>query len=667
MKTLLQPLSKETIQDTEVKNTFNRSFLFVPAHLNNTFLKIQEWDLPDVFVFDLEDSCPLQFKETGRKNLTNHYSTLKTLPSKKLLRINHISEWDEFNKDLTILAQGGFQGVMLPMIQSAGDLLLIIKEIDEACAGIPPIEIHVLIETPLGLANIEQIASSSKRVVSLCLGSHDLFAAWNACQSEQQLCSIKQRLVNVAKANDLLAIDTPFLDIHDFAGFYKHCKHSLALGMDGSMVIHPDHVILLNRQYSITEKEYLQMKETVEKYEGGCTIQNGRFIGPPMIKKMKNDMKKEQMKPRKLSKGLQAKTLRYGLDLENVSSGKVIPCPYEITVDESWITSWHSLIPSGNYIETSKTFAQSAGMKDRIIPFAAILNLTLCMAVEPFSETCLLHLGMEDVRYESPAYPGDTFNCFILIEDVRNTSDGKRCVVSSQHVLVNQHGERVLSFQRKTLFPRIEKSRIETPDHSDLYELVKTKNDIWEIVNSKDLFIAGRTSPLSFSAGDLLLHDAMRTIGKSENLAFSTLYRNTHPIHFNYMRFKPQEIIVCGGFVMAIVLGNTMKDFKQVVQQRIHNCSHLNKVTPEDNLSSVSYIYNRSFADGLETLQIVTLGLIEADPAKDLSDHEWPAEIFSSSTPKPAEFEKLLKDSFPDLFHKVCIHIHWEVTRILKD
>ena len=110
-----------------------------------------------------------------------------------------------------------------------------------------------------------------------------------------------------------------------------------------------------------------------------------------------------------------------------------------------------------------------------------------------------------------------------------------------------------------------------------------------------------------------------------------------------------------------------MKDFKQVIGQKIHNCSHLNTVTPEDNISSVSYIYNKSVSDKLETIQLVTLGLIEVDPVKNLIEQEWPAEIFSSSTPKPAEFEKLLKDSFPDLFHKVCIHIHWEVTRILED
>jgi hypothetical protein len=45
-------------------------------------------------------------------------------------------------------------------------------------------------------------------------------------------------------------------------------------------------------------------------------------------------------------------------------------------------------------------------------------------------------------------------------------------------------------------------------------------------------------------------------------------------------------------------------------------------------------------------------------------DIEWPTEIFPKNTPRPNEYEKLIKNIFPDLFHKVCIHVNWEVTRI---
>ena len=83
------------------------------------------------------------------------------------------------------------------------------------------------------------------------------------------------------------------------------------------------------------------------------------------------------------------------LDLSTIYAGQVINCPYEITIDDSWITSWSSLISMGNYIETSRVYARELSLQDRVLPFLAMVNLTLCMAVEPFSETCLLYLELE--------------------------------------------------------------------------------------------------------------------------------------------------------------------------------------------------------------------------------------------------------------------------------
>lgn len=123
---------------------------------------------------------------------------------------------------------------------------------------------------------------------------------------------------------------------------------------------------------------------------------------------------------------------------------QVITCPYELTVDDSWRTIWTTLVSSGDMIETSSAFCERIGLRSSIFPFSAILNLTLCMAVEPYSESCLLHLGLEDVAYENPAYSGDTFRCYILIEELRNTSNNKNSVISSKHVLVNPYSSRVL-------------------------------------------------------------------------------------------------------------------------------------------------------------------------------------------------------------------------------
>ena len=87
-----------------------------------------------------------------------------------------------------------------------------------------------------------------------------------------------------------------------------------------------------------------------------------------------------------------------------------------------------------------------------MLPYSLLLNLTLCMSVEPFSESCRLHLGLHDAVAERPAFAGDTFSNRILVESVRNTARGDASVIRTRHVLINQRGERVFSLTKMSYF-----------------------------------------------------------------------------------------------------------------------------------------------------------------------------------------------------------------------
>ncbi|PWL23431.1 MAG: hypothetical protein DCO96_15890, partial [Fluviicola sp. XM-24bin1] len=78
-----------------------------------------------------------------------------------------------------------------------------------------------------------------------------------------------------------------------------------------------------------------------------------------------------------------------------------------------------------------------------------------------------------------------------------------------------------------------------------------------------------------------------RRISESENLLFTTLFRKTHPVHFNYLRYTKKELFICGGFVLSVVLSNALKDMKQAVDQKILSCSHFNKINPDDTISTI--------------------------------------------------------------------------------
>ena len=170
-------------------------------------------------------------------------------------------------------------------------------------------------------------------------------------------------------------------------------------------------------------------------------------------------------------------------------------------------------------------------------------------------------------------------------------------------------------------------------------------------------------SQFAFEQGELLLHDACRRISESENLLFTTLFRNTHPVHFNYLRYSKKELIICGGFVLSVVLSNSLKDLKQVVDQKILSCSHFNKINPDDTISSISYIHNIEVKEGFEVMTLKTLGLIDTD-TQHFSDQLIPTDIFSKKEIRPSDFEKKLEHQFPELLNKVCLQVLWEVKRL---
>jgi len=114
---------------------------------------------------------------------------------------------------------------------------------------------------------------------------------------------------------------------------------------------------------------------------------------------------------------------------------------------------------------------------------------------------------------------------------------------------------------------------------------------------------------------------------------------------------------------MAVALANALKDLKQVVDQQIISCSHINKIGPLDTISSVSYIHESELENDCEVLTIKTIGLRNIDAATELSNCDWPMELFSKKELRPAEMELLLSNEMPEIFHKVCIQILWKIWR----
>jgi citrate lyase subunit beta/citryl-CoA lyase len=123
----------------------------------------------------------------------------------------------------------------------------------------------VLIETALGLANVEIIAQSSRRLEAMHFGVADLAASLRArtvnigglnpdYPGDQWHFGLA-RVVTACRAYNLRPIDGPFGDFKDPDGFVAAARRAAALGAEGKWAIHPSQVAMANDVFTPTAAE----------------------------------------------------------------------------------------------------------------------------------------------------------------------------------------------------------------------------------------------------------------------------------------------------------------------------------------------------------------------------------------------------------------------------
>jgi len=351
--------------------------------------------------------------------------------------------------------------------------------------------------------------------------------------------------------------------------------------------------------------------------------------------------------------------VKYGLDLNNVSIGQEIISQFSITVDESIHSLWSGFMPTSSYPENSREFAGILGFHEMFLPYGFLLNLTLSLGVENFAHSSLLHLEIRNALYLNPAFAGDTLSCEIRIKSVEATSDTRYSIIVSEHVLSNQKGEPVFSLDRVTLFPFIKGCDNQMIKGNGNLKNHRFKEKILARVRGIDL----QNKISDFEFGDLILHPFVRPVGKSENLYWATYFKNTHPIHFNYQRYKPGEIIISGGIVISMVLGISGREFRQLLLPQVERAFHVVPVVAEDRVGAFSYVKDvAQIMPGFEELHVLTFGLRNVDTELELGDASFPIELFEDLQ-RPSDVERILEEKCPALSGLICCVAEWKALR----
>jgi malyl-CoA/(S)-citramalyl-CoA lyase len=136
----------------------------------------------DILLGNLEDAIAIDNKEAAREGFIRIARDNDFGDTQLWTRINSLdSPW--FLEDITrIVTEVGdkVDVIMLPKIQGAWDIHFadqLLAQL-EARAGLKrPIQLHCLLETALGVANVEEIANASPRIQGMSLGPADLAAS----------------------------------------------------------------------------------------------------------------------------------------------------------------------------------------------------------------------------------------------------------------------------------------------------------------------------------------------------------------------------------------------------------------------------------------------------------------------------------------------------------
>ncbi|MFM7485028.1 MAG: HpcH/HpaI aldolase/citrate lyase family protein [Burkholderiaceae bacterium] len=290
----------------------HRSELAVPGSNPGMFEKAAK-SAADIIFLDVEDAVAPDDKAQARKNIIQGLNDIDWGHKTMMVRINGLDTHYMYRDVVDIVeACPRLDMILIPKVGTPADVYAIdmmVTQIETAMGRTKRIGFEVLIETALGMANVEAIAQSSKRLEAMSFGVADYAAStrarttviggvnkdsgvltdrdadghreyfwtdpWHAAQT---------RMMVACRAYGLRPIDGPFGDFSDTDGYLAAANRAAVLGYEGKWAIHPSQIELANQVYTPSEAEVtrarriMQAMDEAAKAGKGAVSLDGRMI-----------------------------------------------------------------------------------------------------------------------------------------------------------------------------------------------------------------------------------------------------------------------------------------------------------------------------------------------------------------------------------------------------
>ncbi|EPF71023.1 HpcH/HpaI aldolase/citrate lyase family protein [Acinetobacter rudis] len=251
-----------------------RSMLFVPANRPERYSKALNSG-SDAVIIDLEDAVPEADKITARVQLKQW---LIAHPEQQVMIRVNADQTPWFTEDILLAQYANVCAIVLAKAEQ--------ERAFEAIKSIRNLAIYPIIETPYGMAHVEEIAGFPA-VQALIFGSIDFQLEMQMTGDALELMYFRNRMVLASKlAGIAQPIDGVTADFSNLELLSDETIQAKKLGFQGKLCIHPKQVDIVQQVFKPSFAEVQWAKEVlaaVQAAQGQTISLNGKMIDKPII------------------------------------------------------------------------------------------------------------------------------------------------------------------------------------------------------------------------------------------------------------------------------------------------------------------------------------------------------------------------------------------------
>ena len=256
----------------------------------------------DILLGNLEDAIPTERKLDAREGLIKIARDVEFGDTQLWTRVNSLDSPWMLDDLIRLVGEIGdkLDVIMIPKVEGAWDIHFVDQLLAqlEAKAGLrKPLLVHAILETALGVANVEEIAAASPRMQGMSLGPADLAASRRMkttrvggghpgylvrtdpdpkspdaarATAQQDLWHYTMgRMVDACAATGALPFYGPFGAIDDPIACEDQFRNAFLMGCVGAWSLHPSQIDIAKRVFSPPPDEVLWAKRVIAAMPDG--------------------------------------------------------------------------------------------------------------------------------------------------------------------------------------------------------------------------------------------------------------------------------------------------------------------------------------------------------------------------------------------------------------